>query len=133
MPENLPDSLLLAVVGAHLSGMPLNRQLTDLGAVLAEETTTAAAYRLYDLGTAPPKPGLIRDPGGTAIVVEVWRLGLEEFARFVDGLASPMAIGHLELADGRWVNGFVVEPYAVASAIDITSYGGWRPYQMAVS
>ncbi|MEO7547476.1 MAG: allophanate hydrolase, partial [Ramlibacter sp.] len=55
----------VAVVGAHLSGMPLNGQLTERGATLLRETLTAPQYRLYALpGTVPPKPGMVRVPTG---------------------------------------------------------------------
>ncbi|WP_211221767.1 allophanate hydrolase-related protein [Granulicoccus phenolivorans] len=119
----------LAVVGAHLAGQPLHHQLSDRAAVLVAVTRTAPAYRLWDLGTTPAKPGLVRDPdAGAAIVVEVWDLGGEAFAGFVDALATPMAIGHVELGDGSWVNGFLVEPYALTGATEITEYGGWAAY-----
>ncbi len=125
------DGLELAVVGAHLSGQPLNHQLVDLGAELVATTRTAPRYRLFDLGTTLPKPGLVRvsEQGeGASIEVEVWRLAPASFGIFVDALATPMAIGHLELADGGWVSGFVVEPYALEGAREITAFGGWRAY-----
>ena len=49
------------VVGAHLTGLPLNGQLVDCGARLDRATRTAPCYRLYELpGTSPRKPGLVR-------------------------------------------------------------------------
>ena len=55
--------ILLGVVGAHLSGQPLNHQLTDRGARLVRTTRTAFNYRVFALtNTKPPKPGLVRDP-----------------------------------------------------------------------
>ncbi len=68
-----PTHLPLVVVGAHLSGQPLNSQLTDRGATLLAATRTAPHYRLYALAnTSPPKPGLVYDPalepaGGAAL------------------------------------------------------------------
>lgn len=121
----------IAVVGAHLSGMPLNGELRALGARLLDTTTTAADYRLYALaGTTPPKPGLVRvAPGeGTPIAVEIWALSTEGFGQFVANIPSPMAIGTLRLADGRTLKGFLVEPEAIAGARDISHYGGWRSY-----
>jgi allophanate hydrolase len=124
----------LAVVGAHLSGMPLNRELTERGAVLVETTTTSSAYRLYALGgTVPPKPGLARKADGAPIQVELWDLPLADFASFVVGVPAPLGIGTLELAGGQQVKGFICEPYALADAQDITEYGGWRAYRAAVS
>jgi allophanate hydrolase len=121
----------LAVVGAHLSGMPLNGELRSLGARLLERGATAPHYRLYALaGTRPPKPGLLRtgDGSGAAIEVEVWALSESAFGRFVAAVPPPLSIGTLELGDGRAVKGFLVEAAAVAGARDISSFGGWRAF-----
>ena len=125
----LEPPLRVAVVGAHLSGQPLNHQLVALGARLAEATTTAAAYRLYALDTAPPKPGLVRvAEGGSAIEAEVWELTAAALGALTAALPRPMALGSVELADGAAVPGFVCEPQALPGARDITGYGGWRAY-----
>ena len=117
----------LLVVGAHLSGMPLNHELLAAGGVLASAVATAAQYRLHALDTTPPKPGLVRG-GSAAIAGELWRLPAAGFARFAAGLAAPMAIGRVKLDDGRDVLGFLCEPAALDGAADITSYGGWRAW-----
>jgi allophanate hydrolase len=125
------DEIAVAVVGAHLSGLPLNGELQTLGARLLEATTTAPDYKLYALnGTVPPKPGLLRagDGKGAAIEVEVWALPLESFGRFIDGIPSPLSVGTLTLADGRGVKGFLLESAAAADARDISSFGGWRKF-----
>jgi allophanate hydrolase len=124
----------LAVVGAHLSGEPLNHQLTGRGARLVRTCRTAPVYRLYALAdTVPPKPGLVHiGSAGAAVEVEVWELSLEAFGAFVAEVPAPLAIGTLELEeDGTSVKGFVCEPRAVAGATDITEYGGWRAYRRA--
>ena len=119
----------LAVVGAHLTGMPLNHQLTDAGGRLLRETTTDAAYRLYALdGTVPPKPGLIRAQDGAAIKVEIWALPEAAFGRFVAAIPAPLGIGKLTLADGTEVSGFLCESHAITDVTDITDHGGWRAY-----
>ena len=120
----------VAVVGAHLAGMPLNFQLTSRDAVLVEQTTSAATYRLYALpGTVPPKPGLARVAAdGAAIIVELWDIPQSRFGEFVAEIPAPLGIGNLQLADGRWVKGFICEPYALDGARDITSFGGWRAF-----
>lgn len=119
----------IAVVGAHLSGQPLNHQLTDLGAVLRARTTTAPTYRLFALETTPPKPGLLRVPdGGGRVEVEVWELDRCGFGTFVDAIPAPLGVGKVLLADGSSVTGFLCEPHAVTSAREITEYGGWRAY-----
>ena len=121
----------LAVVGAHLSGQPLNHELTARGARLVGGTRTASEYRLHVLtGTAPPKPGLVRVGAGhgAAIEVEVWEMDETAFGAFVAGVPPPLAIGTLRLKDGEAVKGFVCEPFAVEGAPDISALGGWRAY-----
>jgi allophanate hydrolase len=121
----------IAVVGAHLSGMPLNHQLTSQGAQFLHKTTTSADYRLFALpGTVPPKPGLIYDKGegGASIFVEVWAMPVAAFGRFVADIPAPLGIGKLSLADGSSVSGFLCETYAVANAQEITHLGGWRAF-----
>lgn len=123
----------LAVVGAHLTGQPLNHQLTSRGATLVARTTTSASYRLHALATTPPKPGLVRSVGGAAIEVEVWSLEPAAFGSFVQEIPHPLAIGKVELADGSWVSGFVCEPSGLEGAPDITEHGSWRAYLAATA
>ncbi|MDX2932160.1 allophanate hydrolase [Streptomyces ipomoeae] len=119
----------LAVVGAHLSGQPLNPQLLSLGAHLEQTTTTAPAYRLHALPTTPPKPGLVYvGEGGASIEAEIWRLPAEGLGRLLTALPRPMTLGTIELADGSRSPGFLCEPSALKAAPDITGYGGWRSY-----
>ena len=128
----VPPSIRVAVVGAHLSGQPLNHQLTDRGGTLVGTTTTAEHYHLYALDTAPPKPGLVRtvagERGAGPIEVEVWELGVAEFGAFVDEVPPPLGIGTVVLADGSSVNGFICEAVAIDDAEEITAHGGWRAY-----
>jgi allophanate hydrolase len=124
-----PGALPLAVVGAHLSGMPLHHQLVERGARLNMATTTAASYRLYALpGTQPAKPGLVRVAGGAAIAVEVYDMPMDSLGSFLAGIPAPLGLGRIQLFDGRWVQGFICEPCAVDGAEDITNCGGWREY-----
>ncbi|MES2954746.1 MAG: allophanate hydrolase [Pseudomonadota bacterium] len=122
----------IAVVGAHLSGMPLNTQLTERGATLACSTKTAPHYRLYALpGTTPPKPGLLRvaPNQGVSIALEIWDMPLAEYGSFVALIPAPLGIGTLELGDGSSVQGFVCEAQALqGGARDISHLGGWRAY-----
>jgi allophanate hydrolase len=128
-------ALPVAVVGAHLQGLPLHHQLVERGARFAARTRTARAYRLYALpGTVPPKPGLVRSGEGEpghAIEVEVYDLPQAEVGSFVAQIAPPLGLGSVELADGRWVHGFVCEPHALAGAADISACGGWRAWLAA--
>ena len=125
----LRPSVELLVVGAHLSGQPLNRQLVAAGGSLVGPVATAAVYRLHALDTDPPKPGLERvAAGGGEIAGELWRLPPAGFAAFVAALPAPMAIGPTQLADGRTVPGFTCETVALQGATDITAYAGWRAF-----
>ncbi|WP_329114697.1 allophanate hydrolase [Streptomyces sp. NBC_01465] len=121
----------IAVVGAHLTGEPLNPQLLSLGAQFDSTTTTAPTYRLYALPTTPPKPGLVRTTpdNGATVETELWHLPPQGLGALVAALPRPMAIGAVELADGTTVPGFLCEPAALEGAEDITSYGGWRAYR----
>ena len=128
-----PASLPLAVVGAHLSGMPLHHQLIERGARLRAATFTAPHYRLHALkNTQPAKPGLVRVSQGAmqgaAIAVEVYDMPMDTFGSFLAGIAPPLGLGSIELGDGSWVNGFICEPRALDGAEDITAWGGWRSY-----
>ncbi len=99
----------IMVCGAHMSGLPLNHQLSQRGGTLLNRTQSRAAYRLYALADGPPhRPGLVRDlVHGAAIEVEVWSLPTEHFTSFMDQIPTPLGIGHVELADGSWVKGFI--------------------------
>jgi hypothetical protein len=122
----------IAVVGAHLSGEPLNHQLTERGGRLLRTTRTAPRYRLYALpGTQPPKPGLVRveRQSGARIELEVWTLPGQAVGSFLAGVHSPLAIGTIELEDESRVHGFLCEGHALAGAEDISSFGGWRAFQ----
>ena len=123
------ERIELAVVGAHLSGLPLNGQLTKLGATLVREARTVGDYRLYVLpGTVPPKPGLVRDPGfaGTGVPAEVWSLPVAGFGHFVAAIPAPLGIGRIAMQDGSMPSGFLCERWATEGALEI--FGGWRAY-----
>ncbi len=131
LPVTPPGCTLLAVVGAHLAGQPLNHQLTGRGARLVSRTQTARGYRLYALpNTTPAKPGLMRAPGfaGPGIEIEVWAMPTDQFGSFVAAIPAPLGIGSVELKDGSIVKGFVCEPFAIDGAAEITHFGGWRAY-----
>lgn len=124
-----PDEIAVAVVGAHMAGLPLNRELTDLGGRFLRAAQTAPVYKLYSLAGGPPqRPGLVRDPAGAAIALELWALPLDAFGRLVDRVPRPLAIGTVMLADGREAKGFLCEPAGLEGAHDITQFGGWRAY-----
>lgn len=124
-----PDRIEVAVVGAHLSGLPLNSELVGLGGTFLRQASTTPDYALYALpGTTPPKPGLLRQSGGGAVAVEVWAIEPAGLGALVSRIPAPLGIGTLSLADGTQVKGFLVEADATKGAEDITSYGGWKAY-----
>ena len=118
------------VCGAHMSGLPLNKQLLERGAWQVAATRTAPIYRFYALPGGPPfRPGLVQvGDSGVAIDVEVWRMPIEHFGSFVAGIPAPLGIGKVKLADGSLVSGFLCESLCVAGATDISALGGWRQY-----
>lgn len=127
----LPEAEIPVVVcGAHLEGLPLNWQLCERGARLLEKTSTAQAYRMYALaGDGVKRPGLVRNPGrGESLEVEIWSVPAGAFGSFVAGIPAPLGIGKVELADGRWLPGFICEPWGMEHAEDISQLGGWRAY-----
>ena len=124
----------VVVVGAHLSGLPLNAQLMERGARLEAAVLTAPLYRFFALsGTTPAKPGLLRvAEGGAAIEAEVWRMPVEHYGSFVATIPAPLGIGSIELSDGSLVQGFLCEAAATADAEDISHFGGWRAFSASM-
>jgi len=130
----MTEMIEIAVVGAHLSGMPLNHELTSRGGVLRRQIATQDCYRLYALAGGPPaRPGLLRVAAGAghAIETEVWALPPDQFGWFVAGIPAPLGVGVLRLADGGTPKGFLVEPEGLAGAEDISTFGGWRAFVAA--
>ena len=123
--------ILMAVVGAHLTGQPLNWQMTQRKARLLRATRTSGDYRLYAVpNTTPPKPGLVYEPGfgGHGIEVEVWAMPEDTVGSFLNAIPPPLSLGTLRLADGSTVKGFLCEPSGIVGAQEITHLGGWRKY-----
>jgi hypothetical protein len=130
------DMIEIVVVGAHLSGMVLNSELTSRGGVFVRTAETTRDYRFFALAGGPPKrPGLLRieDGAGAAIACEVWALPAQGFGTFVNGIPSPLGIGTVRLADGATPKGFLVEPAGLAGAQDISALGGWRAYIASIA
>ena len=128
--SNTAGTVKVAVCGAHLSGLPLNWQLTQRGARLLGAVQSAPEYKFYALAGGPvQRPGMVRvNEGGAAIHMEVWELPAEHFGSFVDGIPAPLGIGKVKLADGSWVSGFVCEAVGVEGGTEITALGNWREW-----
>ena len=126
-----PGEIELAVVGAHLSGMALNHELTSRGARFLRAGPTAPDYRLYALAGGPPfRPGLMRVAAGAgfAIATEVWAVAPDALGSFMAGVPAPLGIGTTSLADGTTPKGFIVEAEGTVGARDISEFGGWRNF-----
>lgn len=123
--------LPIAVVGAHLSGEPLNGELLALGARLRRRARTAPDYRLYALADGR-RPGLVRDPGaGAAIEAEIWDVPVAAIGAFLASVAPPLGLGTIALEDGGTATGFLCEAHAVESAREISEFGGWRAWRLS--
>ncbi len=125
-----PGETVVALVGAHMAGLPLNHQITAPGGRFVTATQTAAEYRLFALAGGPPaRPGLLRvTDGGAPIAVELWALPTEAMGVLLSQIPSPLGLGRVRLADGREVTGFLVEAAGLDGAEEITAHGGWRAF-----
>jgi allophanate hydrolase len=128
-PAAAPDALgvdetTLFCIGAHMSGLPLNHQLTNLGGRFLHAAKTAPHYRLYALGN---RPGMLRADDGAAIEGEVWALPIAAIGMLLAGVPAPLGLGTVQLGDGPSL-GFLAETAGVAGARDITGCGGWRAW-----
>ncbi|GAV55061.1 hypothetical protein ZYGR_0AS03840 [Zygosaccharomyces rouxii] len=127
-------SIKLAVVGAHLKGLPLHWQLEKCNATYLSSPKTSKNYKLYALPKTGPilKPGLRRvdKVSGSQIQLELYSVPLEKFGTFMSMVPEPLGIGSVELENGEWVKSFICEEvgYAVKGSVDITSFGGFKPY-----
>lgn len=122
-------SCALAVVGAHMSGLPLNPELTSRGARFLRRTRTASTYRFYAMEGKVARPGLVAvADGGAAIEAEIWAIPSAALGSFLAGIPAPLGLGKLTLEDGSEVIGFICEPGKLGNARDITVLGGWRAY-----
>ena len=131
--ESVPaeGDIEIVVVGAHLSGLPLNHELTGNGGRFLRAVPTVPDYRFFALPGGPPfRPGLLRVPAGegASIETEVWSLPAAGFGAFVAGIPAPLGIGTIRLADGTTPKGFLVEAEGVKGAQDISALGGWRAF-----
>jgi allophanate hydrolase len=124
------DRASIVLVGAHMSGLPLNALVTGRGGRLQRRTMTASGYRMVRVpGTGVPRPALLPDPDGTqTFAVEVWEVPLQAIGALAAELAAPLQLGHVRLADGDTLLGYVGDIAALSAAEDISAAGGWRAY-----
>jgi allophanate hydrolase len=126
------EYLEIAVAGLHLSGFPLNHQLTSLGSRLKRSCKTSAEYKLYLIkDVRGEKPGLIRllnERSGSAFEIEIWEVPMQNVGKFISQIPQPLGIGTINLEDGTQVKGFICEPCVVEENEDISRFSGWAEY-----
>ncbi len=126
--------LPIAVCGAHLTGLPLNYQLVELGAIYHQTTLTSPKYHMFALAHQElPKPGMFRSATGTNLEVEVWEMPISRVGAFLSLVKHPLSLGEIELEDGTWVHGFICNPYIAQEGEEISTFGGWRQYLVSKS
>jgi allophanate hydrolase len=121
------DETALFCIGAHMSGLPLNEQVTGLGGRFLRTAVTAPVYRLYAMGD---RPGMLRAASGASIAGEIWALPTAAIGRLLAQVPVPLGFGSVALTDGDCL-GFLAEAQGVADARDITPFGGWRAWLQA--
>jgi allophanate hydrolase len=128
-PPRDAELIEVALFGAHMRGLPLNRDVVAFGGTFVRTVETAASYRCFLLPGAVPRPGVLRvDKSGTSIAAEIWAMPPDGFGRFVASIPPPLGFGTIMLSDGSQVKGFLVEAAATSGAHDISHFGGWRAY-----
>jgi allophanate hydrolase len=118
-----PGETALFCIGAHMAGLPLNHQLTALGARFLRTARTTPSYSLFALGN---RPGLVS--GGNGVIEgEVWGLPTSAIGELLAQVPSPLGFGTVMLDHGPCL-GFLAESAGTHGAEDITDLGGWRAY-----
>lgn len=122
--------ILLLAVGAHMRGLPLEKDLLARGACFEEAVQTAARYQLVAMPGQPPRPGMLPADGGTGVAVEgeLWRISPAGLGDLLTTLPPALSLGEVTLADGRKVIGFRADSVLAGQTEDISAYGGWRHY-----
>jgi gamma-glutamylcyclotransferase (GGCT)/AIG2-like uncharacterized protein YtfP len=124
---NAMKSVLLAVNGTLMRGLPLNQNLLEVNAVFCCESKTCGKYRLWSIGDQ--YPGMLRDEElGHRIELEIWEVSPEALVTILQKEPPGLCIGKIELANGEMVLGVLAEPGIIQNQIEITQYGGWRNY-----
>ena len=123
------DETALFCIGAHMSGLPLNPQLTALGGRFLRAARTAPAYRLYALGNRPGHGA--RTPTGGAIEGEVWALPTAAIGTLLARCRRRSASARVSW---RTDPALASSPKPQGSrGPDITRFGGWRAWLAARS
>lgn len=124
------NEILVGVCGAHMGGLALNWQLTNLDATFVKQTKTKKGYRLFLLENKNPiRPGMLYDSSSnTQIEVEVWSMPVQNFGKFMKQIQSPLGIGTVFLEDESSVYGFLCENDYIKEAKEISELKSWRNF-----
>jgi allophanate hydrolase len=117
----------LVVLGAHLSGLPLNARLVERGGRLLRRTRTAAGYRMLHVPDGLPRPALVEGEGPQeGFACEVWELPAQGLGELATEVAAPLRLGPVRLADGSECLGFLGDAPLLMGAEDLSHLDGWR-------
>jgi hypothetical protein len=122
----------LAVNGTLMRGLELNHNLLALDAKFDREAFTAPCYRLWSIDDRHPAMQRVAT-GGRSIALEIWQVPSIGLARLLLGEPEGLAIGRVILADGTTLLGVLAEAILCDGHTEITSFGGWRAYQVAIA
>ena len=125
------ETIELFVNGTLMRGDILHANLD--GARFVSEDRTAPRYRLYSIGDV--HPGMVAaESDGVSVSGELYELDLDHLERLIVGEPPGLGVGVVELERaGKRLGIFWVANELPASAIDISSYGGWREYRLATA
>lgn len=108
-------TVLLAVNGGLMRGLPAEHAMHAAGATFVEEARTAPAFRLWNVDDAVPfaHPAMQRvgDGCGASVAVELWAVPAAGLASILNFEPVGLAVGKVPLADGRTVLGVLGEAY----------------------
>lgn len=122
-------SIELFVNGTLMRGLGLHANLA--GAEFLGVCHTAPRYRLYSIGDVHPGMFEVAD-GGVSVEGELYRVPADVLQHVEAGEPPHLFRGPVLLSDGRTVEG-ILYPRELAEGqhTDISSFGGWRAYQVS--
>jgi hypothetical protein len=122
----------IAINGTLMRGLELNQNMLAAGAVFVREDRTAPCYRLWSIDDR--YPGMIRtgQGNGAAIELEIWEVDELGLTRILQQEPPGLTLGRILLEAGDELLGILAEPYIVEGMQEITVYGGWRGYLLAI-
>ncbi len=121
------DTLLFAVNGTLMQGLPLNKNLLAVKAEFIRETRTSVNYRLWSIHNQ--YPAMIRDlQSGQKIGLEIWSLSPKALISILQNEPPGLCVGQVELENGEMVMGVLGENFIIQGQQEITKWGGWRAF-----